>query len=71
VKVIQLLPLAFLADVHGFIYFVPYMFFVMFIAQMVAFSRRRSRKGAEVTTHLSAGIDSTEVEDAVLAFANS
>jgi hypothetical protein len=41
VKAIQFLPLAFLADVHGFIYFVPYMLFVLVIAQMVAIARRR------------------------------
>jgi hypothetical protein len=69
VKAIQFLPLAYLADVHGFIYFVPYMLFVMAIAQMMASSRRRAARVAQDTRRGPVGALASN--DAVLAAVGS
>jgi hypothetical protein len=70
VKAIQLLPIAYLADVHGFIYFVPYMLFVLAIAQVLAFSRRRAGKVTRNANGGASGIAPDHADDAALALAN-
>jgi hypothetical protein len=67
VKAIQLLPIAYLADVHGFIYFVPYMLFVLVVAQLLAISRRRSRRVSKGTVRVPSSIVPMEMGDVVLA----
>ena len=72
VKAIQLLPLAYFADVHGFIYFVPYMLFVMVIAQVLGASRRRARKVSPHNEQSAASIVPVDAgQEAVLATVRS
>ena len=66
-KAIQFLPLAYFADVHGFIYFVPYMLFVMAIAQALAVSRRRARRVSRDTVRVPVSIVPVDTGDVVLA----
>ncbi len=66
-KAIQLLPLAYLANVHGFIYFVPYMIFVLFIGQALAVSRRCARNVRKLRVRLASTLVPSDDEGGVLA----
>lgn len=62
-KAIRLLPLAYLADVHGFIYFVPYMLFVLVIAHMLAISRKRAGKVGRDTAPVPSSMVAEDTAD--------
>jgi len=70
VKVLQLLPLAFLANVDGFLLFVPYMLFILVLSEVLAMARRRSRRVSGNTQGLGSEVDRSDANDVALATVN-
>jgi hypothetical protein len=64
-RAIRFLPLAFVADVHGFLLFAPYLAFAMSVAHIVWARRRRNERLAanELTAIDSSAVELPEIVD--------